>query len=153
MMPPNLQIFLQDLGELFKNTFKEWYHKDPFRESAVIAYYAVFSIPGLLVLIITVAGYFFGKEAVSANIVEQVSSIMGLAIATQIKEMLIAGAKTQSTFWGAVIGIATIIIGATGGHADLTGFNPNIDWKGNKDYTGVADGADEIRKRVRNNIK
>ncbi len=49
--------------------------------------------------------------------------------------------------------VSTFIIGATGGHVDLTGFNPNIDWKGNKDYTGVADGVDEIRKRVRNNIK
>jgi membrane protein len=34
--------------------------KDPFRQSAVIAYYAIFSIPGLLVLIISIAGYFFG---------------------------------------------------------------------------------------------
>ncbi len=49
--------------------------------------------------------------------------------------------------------VSTFALGATGGHADLTGFNPNIDWKYNKDYTGVADGIDEIRKRVRNNIK
>ncbi len=49
--------------------------------------------------------------------------------------------------------VATFGLGSTGGHADLTGFNPNIDWKGNKDFTGVADGVDEIRKRVRNNIK
>ena len=118
-MPPNLHIFLQDLGELFKNTFSEWYRKDPFRESAVIAYYAIFSIPGLLVLIITIAGYFFGKEAVSENIIAQVSSIMGLAIAIQIKEMLIAGAKTQSTFWGAVIGVSTILVGATGVFVEL----------------------------------
>jgi membrane protein len=118
-MPPNLRAFFADAGELFKNTFKEWYRKDPFRESAVIAYYAVFSIPGLLVLLITIVGYFFGKEAVSASILEQVSSIMGLSIATQIKEMLIAGAKTQSTFWGATIGISTILVGATGVFVEL----------------------------------
>ena len=118
-MPENLLVFLQDLRELFKNTAKEWYAKDPFRQSAVIAYYAIFSIPGLLVLLITIAGYFFGKEAVSENIIEQVSGIMGPTIALQIKEMLIAGSKTQSTFWGAVIGIATIIIGATGVFVEL----------------------------------
>jgi imidazolonepropionase-like amidohydrolase len=49
--------------------------------------------------------------------------------------------------------VATFAIGATGGHSDLTGFNPNISWKGNPDFTGVADGVNEIRKRVRNNIK
>jgi imidazolonepropionase-like amidohydrolase len=49
--------------------------------------------------------------------------------------------------------VATFALGATGGHSDLTGFNPNISWKGNPDFTGVADGVDEIRKRVRNNVK
>lgn len=49
--------------------------------------------------------------------------------------------------------VSTFALGSTGGHTDLTGFNPDIDWKYNKDFTGVADGVDEIRKRVRNNIK
>jgi imidazolonepropionase-like amidohydrolase len=49
--------------------------------------------------------------------------------------------------------VSAFDLGATGGHADLTGFNPNIDWKYNKDFTGVADGENELRKRVRNNIK
>ena len=49
--------------------------------------------------------------------------------------------------------VACFAIGATGGHADLSGFNPEIDWKKNPDFTGVADGVEQIRKRVRNNIK
>ncbi len=58
---------------------------------------------------------------------------------------------------GSIVGprllVSAFAIGATGGHADLTGFNPSIDWKYNPEFTGVADGVDEIRKRVRNNIK
>lgn len=49
--------------------------------------------------------------------------------------------------------VSTFALGSTGGLADLSGFNPNINFKGNKDFTDVADGVDEIRKRVRNNIK
>jgi imidazolonepropionase-like amidohydrolase len=49
--------------------------------------------------------------------------------------------------------VATFALGSTGGHSDLSGFNPNIAWKTNPDFTGVADGVDEIRKRVRNNVK
>jgi imidazolonepropionase-like amidohydrolase len=49
--------------------------------------------------------------------------------------------------------VSTFALGSTGSHADLTGFNPSIDWKFNKDFTGVADGENEIRKRVRNNVK
>src|SRR5258706_3760836 len=42
--------------------------------------------------------------------------------------------------------VATFAIGSTGGHVDLTGFSPNIDWRINKDFTGVADSVEEIRK-------
>jgi imidazolonepropionase-like amidohydrolase len=50
--------------------------------------------------------------------------------------------------------VATFALSATGGHGDpTTGFSPDLEFKSNKDYTGVADGPEEIRKRVRNNVK
>ena len=75
-----MQLIISDIGKLFKLTFKEWLNKDPFRQSAVIAYYAIFSIPGLLLLIITITGYFFGKDVVDQNIFNQISSTMGIDI-------------------------------------------------------------------------
>jgi membrane protein len=59
-------------------TFNEWNDKDPFRQSAVIAYYAIFSIPGLC-LIISISGYFFGNENVNQNILEPISSTGGMS--------------------------------------------------------------------------
>jgi len=41
-------------------------------------------------------------------------------------------------------------IGATGGHADISGFSPYLSFAG---FSGIADGVDEIRKKVRFNIK
>lgn len=110
---------IKDLSELFKTSFKEWSDKDPFRQSAVIAYYAIFSIPGLLVLVITIAGYFFGKDAVKENILTQVSITMGAETATQIKEMLTNIIRTHSTILGSILGVATILIGATGVFVEL----------------------------------
>jgi imidazolonepropionase-like amidohydrolase len=49
--------------------------------------------------------------------------------------------------------VACFALGATGGHSDMTGFNPSLTMNTNPDFTGVANGTDEIRKRVRNNIK
>jgi len=49
--------------------------------------------------------------------------------------------------------VACFALGSTGGHADLSGFNPSIKLNSNPDFTGVTDGVDEIRKRVRNNVK
>ena len=110
---------IQDLGELFKKTFKDWNDKDPFRQSAVIAYYAIFSIPGLLVLIIAITGYFFGKDAVNENILAQISSTLGADTAAQIKEILIKASESKSTVWGSIIGGITILVGATGVFVEL----------------------------------
>lgn len=72
------------------------------------------------------------------------ADLIDISLRNAINEKVIEGPRMY---------VATFMIGSTGGHSDLTGFNPNISWKGNPDFTGVADGVDEIRKRVRNNIK
>lgn len=114
-----MEFKIHDLGRLFHTTFKEWNDKDPFRQSAVIAYYAIFSMPGLLVLIITIAGYFFGHDTVNQSILEQVASTLGTDTAIQIKEMLIKVSQSKSTISGSIIGISTILVGATGVFVEL----------------------------------
>lgn len=108
-----MKVTIVKLGKLFKITFSEWFDKDPFRESAIIAYYAIFSIPGLLVLIITITGYFFGKEQVNQSILAQVSGTMGIETATQIREMLIIVGQAKSTLLGSIIGISVLLGGST----------------------------------------
>ncbi len=105
---------LRKIREVFKITIKKWWGRDPFRESAVIAYNAIFSLPGLLVVVVTVAGYFFGAEAVSGKLHQQISEAMGPDTAYQIKEMLAAANKSKDSWWATAIGVLVIIIGATG---------------------------------------
>lgn len=114
-----MQLKIKDLGRLFKTTFEEWWEKDPFRQSAVIAYYAIFSIPGLLVLVITIAGYFYGKEVASESILAQVSKVMGVDTAKQIQEILISVHKSKSSVWASIFGVVILLIGATGVFVEL----------------------------------
>ena len=114
-----MQLKINDLGSVFKKAFNEWLDKDPFRQSAVIAYYAIFSLPGLLVLIISIAGYFFGKDPVNQNILAQVSSTMGAATAEQIGQVLTKVSEAKSTVWGSIIGIVILLLGATGVFVEL----------------------------------
>lgn len=107
--------------ERFKNFYivlrtalKQWWAKDPFKESAVIAYYAIFSLPGLLVVIVTIAGYFFGQEAVNGQIAGQISSPMGADTAQQIQDIIAKGTESKNSVWATIIGLFTILIGATG---------------------------------------
>lgn len=106
--------YIKELPTLLKETFTAWLKRDPFKQSAVIAYYAIFSMPGLLVLIVIIAGYFFTRDTVSHNIINQVSSTLGQNIAKQTELMLLNAAESKDTILGSIIGIATLLVGATG---------------------------------------
>jgi membrane protein len=111
-----------------KTAFKEWWAKDPFKESAVIAYYAIFSLPGLLVVIVSVAGYFFGQEAVNGQITAQITSTMGADTAQQIQDIIAKGTESKNSLWATIIGVITILVGATGVFVELQKAL-NIIWK------------------------
>src|ERR1035437_382632 len=80
-----MKISFKNIFTILKTASKEWWSKDPFRESAVIAYYSIFSLPGLLVVIITLAGYVFGRAAVNNHITAQVTATFGVDTSTQIQ--------------------------------------------------------------------
>jgi len=104
----------RSLGKIFKETYKGWNADDPFRQSAVIAYYAIFSLPALLVLIINVAGVFFGHEVVSGEISRQIEGVMGAETAEQVREIVTKAGETKAGLVSSIIAIVTIIFGATG---------------------------------------
>src|ERR1043165_5101365 len=108
------KIRLRSIVAIFKDAFKRWWGKDPFRQSAVIAYYAIFSLPGLLVVIITVAGLVYGRDVVSEHLSGQITAVMGKDTADQIRQMVNLAIETNASVWATIIGIATILYGATG---------------------------------------
>src|SRR5688572_286004 len=98
-----MKLKLKGLGTIIKRTFKGWNEDDPFRQSAVIAYYAIFSLPALLVLIINIAGFFFGKEQVSGEIFRQVSGIMGEETAKSVEEIVAKAGETKAGIISTII--------------------------------------------------
>lgn len=104
----------KDLFSLLKTTYNEWNDDDPWRMSATMSYYAIFSLPGLLMIVITVAGWAFGDEAVQGELAEQISEMIGPEAAENVEAMISNVHETENSTWGAIIGIATIIFGATG---------------------------------------
>ena len=119
---------IKTTGLLLKTAFKKWWEKDPFKESAVIAYYAIFSLPGLLVLISAIAGYFFGTDAVNNHVATQLTSAFGGDSAKQIQNMIAAASESKTSVWAAIIGVITILVGATGVFAQFQK-SLNIIWE------------------------
>lgn len=106
---------LRAFWELLRDTGINWNSRDPFTNSAVIAYYTIFSMPGLLVIIINIAGFFFGKEAVTGELTGQIQSLTGGSNTAEDVENIIANATmSKGTKLASAIAIVTLIYGATG---------------------------------------
>jgi membrane protein len=129
-----MKTHLQKVFTVLKKAFKNWFAKDPFHESTVIAYFAIFSLPGLLVVIITLAGYFFGSEAVNNQVAAQFTSTMGAETANQIQDMIVQASKLKNSVFATIIGIVTILVGATGVFAEFQR-SLNIIWEVKLDTT------------------
>jgi len=123
-----MKVRFKNILSVLKTSFKQWISRDPFRESAAIAYHAIFSLPGLLVVIITLAGYFFGHEAVNDRIAIQISGMFGEETAEQIQHIIAKASQTENSILAAIIGIITIFIGATGVFAQFQK-SLNIIWE------------------------
>ena len=129
-----MKINFKQLLKLFVDSFKSWIDKDPFRESAAIAYTAIFSLPGMFVIVITLAGYFFGPDAVNGHLDEQITSTLGAETTEEIKKIVVLAGERENTVWATILGISTILIGATGVFAQFQSAL-NVIWEVKADTT------------------
>lgn len=105
---------IKHLPRLLKETYKEWNADDPWRLSAIVAYYAVLSLPGLLVVVINTVGAIWGNEIVEGKLTDEISQALGSGAAESIKEIISSTRGGNKSLISTIIGVATIIFGATG---------------------------------------
>src|SRR5688572_28605098 len=105
---------LKTLGTLIKDTFIKWKESDPFNNSILIAYYTIFSLPGLLVIIINVGGYFYDEKQVTTQVISQIQSTIGGDTAKDIESIIAKASESKGTVFSSILGIATLLFGATG---------------------------------------
>ena len=100
--------------QVLKKAFTEFFADNGVKLSASLSYYTVFSIGPVLIIIISLAGIFFGREAVQGKIYVQINGLVGNAAAMQIQDIIKNIEHSQLSASGAVLGIIFLIIGATG---------------------------------------
>lgn len=105
---------VKHLPKLLVKTYTAWMANEPFRISAVIAYYAILSLPGLLILILELVGYIWGKEIVRGELFAEIASAMGPETAQSIQEMIADRGSENTSILATILGIGVLIYGATG---------------------------------------
>lgn len=105
------------LGKLFsvlKKSASDFIEDNAFKLSASLSYYTVFSMGPLLIIIISLAGLFYGQEAVQGEIYEQIQGMVGAGAARQIQDIISNMQQNDQSLAGAVVGLVLLIVGATG---------------------------------------
>src|SRR5690606_11771508 len=104
---------------IFKSTFTIFMDVRGLKFSASLAYYTIFSLAPLLVLTISLAALVFGQEAAEGKVFEEINGLVGNNAAAQIETMLQNVRLNEDNTLAFVIGIGTLLIGATTVFSDL----------------------------------
>lgn len=104
----------KDIFSLIKQTGKEYTtRQDPFMLSSSVAFYSIFSLPALLLIVIKIVSAIFDEKTVQERISGEISNTLGHDAGDQVETMIANAAETDSGTLGTVIGIATLLFGAT----------------------------------------
>ncbi|MGI9526393.1 MAG: YihY/virulence factor BrkB family protein [Weeksellaceae bacterium] len=99
--------------DIFKKTFKSYTDSNVFIESAGLAYSALFSIPGLLIIIIWLAGIFFGEKIVRGEISNQIEMALDRDAARSIQKIIGKAMIDQDGIVMKTVGVIALVFGAT----------------------------------------
>ena len=99
---------------LLTATIEGFIDDDAFRRGASIAYFTLFSLTPVLLLVIAVAGLAFGTEAAQGAIVEQLSGLMGRDTAEATQAMIRSASDRMSGLVATLVGVVTIFVAASG---------------------------------------
>jgi membrane protein len=98
---------------LLKKTVQSWSEDYAPSMGAALAFYTLFSIAPLLLIVIAVAGYFFGADAVRGEVVSQLSALMGIYGSHAVESLLASANGPARRSLAAGIGIVVFLVGAT----------------------------------------
>ncbi|GAA0880094.1 YihY/virulence factor BrkB family protein [Algoriphagus jejuensis] len=105
---------LAHLPTLLKEAFQLWNKNNPWRLGAVVAYYAVLSLPGLLIVVINSVGAIWGQEIVQGQITGQIADAIGQDAADSVVTIIENAQKEDQTVFSTIMGVAILVFGATG---------------------------------------
>ena len=104
---------LKHFFKVVKNMFSEFGDSDPIIYAGAIAFFTIFAMPAILVLIIMTSGNIFGEEAITGELSNQVQSLIGPDGAEQVENIVENARQSESGFLATIISIVTLFVAAT----------------------------------------
>src|ERR1700733_12447134 len=96
---------------LLKNTFIEFIKDNCITLSASLSYYTIFSLPALLIIIISIFDFFLGPDIVKTEFFSQIKGVIGTATATDIESIVRDVRLSTDHTFATIIGAIILLIG------------------------------------------
>lgn len=109
-----MAISLKSIWTIIKNSGQDFINFRITRMSAALAYYTVFSIAPLIILVISLSTIFYGKSAIEGSVYGEIRSFVGDAAALQIQELIKNATIAKGNAFASIASIIAVVIGATG---------------------------------------
>lgn len=113
------QGFFKKYIEVFKKAVFGFINEDCLKYSASLSYYTIFSIGPILVLMISLAGIFFGEDAIQGKVFSEMRGLVGPSAAKQIQEVIMNLKLSGKSNLALIVSIITLLIGATTVFGDI----------------------------------
>ena len=110
---------IKELPGLFKETFAAWSASKTPRLGASLAYYTVFAVAPLFLLVLSIAGFFFGPQAARRELFGQLSGLVGHEGGEAIQSMVAAANQHRAGTWATIAAVCTFVMGATAVFVEL----------------------------------
>jgi membrane protein len=107
--------------KIFKQSVTEFLNDNCIKLSASLSYYTIFALGPTLIIIISFAGIFLGREAVEGKLYDQIKMLIGSAAAVQVQSIIANLQQSDQTVVAAIIGFLLLILGATGVFTEIQG--------------------------------
>lgn len=112
-MAPNMGGQSSHFWGLIRDSINGWINDHAPRKGAALAFYTVFSLTPILIISISVAGFFFGEEAARGEISRQVRGLIGPGAAEAVEDMIKNSSRPQEGIIATVLGMIMFLVGAT----------------------------------------
>lgn len=93
--------------------FKDFFEGNVIKLSASLAFFTIFSLPGLLIIVIWVSDLFYGRKAVEESVYNQLQEFIGHDAARDIQETISAAMSFSENQFATIVGIVALVFGAT----------------------------------------
>lgn len=110
---------LTNMGPILKSSLNDFIDNKALRMSAALAYYTVFSLAPMLIVIISLCDIFYGRAAIEGSIFLHIRQFIGTDAALQIEQVIKNATISKDITWASVIGICALLFAATGVFAEI----------------------------------